>query len=100
MDLRDFDIVLQSEIFGRQRIDGFSFDVEVLLLAQAMGFSTVEVPVCWTNSPTSRVRVLHDSFGMLCDLFRIRRLVNKTLHEYPYIGSERGQSRMVKGRKT
>ncbi len=73
-----------SEIFGRQRIDGFSFDVEVLLLAQAMGFSTVEVPVHWTNSPTSHVRVVHDSFGMLCDLFRIRRLVKKTLHEFPY----------------
>jgi dolichyl-phosphate beta-glucosyltransferase len=73
-----------NEIFGRQRIDGFSFDVEVLLLAQAMGFSTVEVPVHWTNSPTSRVRVLHDSMGMLCDLFRIRRLVKRTLHEFPY----------------
>jgi dolichyl-phosphate beta-glucosyltransferase len=73
-----------KEIFGRQRIDGFSFDVEVLLLAQAMGFSTVEVPVHWTNSPTSRVRVLHDSVGMLGDLFRIRRLVKKTLYEFPY----------------
>jgi dolichyl-phosphate beta-glucosyltransferase len=73
-----------KEIFGRQRIDGFSFDVEVLLLAQAMGFSTVEVPVHWTNSPTSRVRVLHDSLGMLGDLFRIRRLVRKTLYEFPY----------------
>jgi dolichyl-phosphate beta-glucosyltransferase len=73
-----------NEIFGRQRIDGFSFDVEVLLLAQAMGFSTVEVPVHWTNSPTSRVRVLHDSMGMLCDLFRIRRLVKRTLYEFPY----------------
>jgi dolichyl-phosphate beta-glucosyltransferase len=73
-----------NEIFGRQRIDGFSFDVEILLLAQAMGFSTVEVPVNWTNSPTSRVRVLHDSVGMLCDLFRIRRLVKKTLREFPY----------------
>jgi dolichyl-phosphate beta-glucosyltransferase len=73
-----------NEIFGRQRINGFSFDVEVLLLAQAMGFSTVEVPVHWTNSPTSHVRVLHDSVGMLCDLFRIRRLVKKTLHDFPY----------------
>jgi dolichyl-phosphate beta-glucosyltransferase len=73
-----------KEIFGRQRIDGFSFDVEVLLLAQAMGFSTIEVPVHWTNSPTSRVRVLHDSVGMLGDLFRIRRLVKKTLYEFPY----------------
>ena len=73
-----------NEIFGRQRLDGFSFDVEVLLLAQAMGFSTLEVPVHWTNSPTSRVRVLHDSAGMLRDLFRIRRLVKKTMHEFPY----------------
>jgi dolichyl-phosphate beta-glucosyltransferase len=73
-----------NEIFGRQRIDGFSFDVEVLLLAQEMGFSMVEVPVHWTNSPTSRVRVLHDSVGMLCDLFRIRRLVKRTMYEFPF----------------
>jgi dolichyl-phosphate beta-glucosyltransferase len=73
-----------KEIFGRQRIDGFSFDVEVLLLAQAMGFSTVEMPVHWTNSPASRVRVLHDSVGMLCDLFRIRQLVRRTIYEFPY----------------
>jgi dolichyl-phosphate beta-glucosyltransferase len=73
-----------KEIFGRQRIDGFSFDVEVLLLAKAMGFLTVEMPVHWTNSPTSSVRVLHDSTGMLFDLFRIRRLVKKTLYEFPY----------------
>jgi dolichyl-phosphate beta-glucosyltransferase len=73
-----------KEVFGRQRIDGFSFDVEVLLLAQAMNFLTVEVPVHWTNSPISRVRVLHDSVGMLFDLFRIRRLVKKTLYDFPY----------------
>jgi dolichyl-phosphate beta-glucosyltransferase len=73
-----------KEIFGRQRIDGFSFDVEVLLLAKAMGFLAVEMPVHWTNSPTSRVRVVHDSVGMLVDLFRIRRLVKKTLYEFPY----------------
>jgi dolichyl-phosphate beta-glucosyltransferase len=73
-----------KEIFGRQRIDGFSFDVEVLLLARAMGFSTVEVPVHWTNSAASRVRVLRDSVVMLSDLFRVRRLVKKTLYEFPY----------------
>jgi dolichyl-phosphate beta-glucosyltransferase len=73
-----------NEIFSRQRLDGFSFDVEVLLLAQAMGFSMAEMPVHWTNSPTSRVRVLKDSTKMLADLFRIRRLVKKTLYEYPY----------------
>jgi dolichyl-phosphate beta-glucosyltransferase len=73
-----------KEIFGRQRIDGFSFDVEVLLLARAMGFSTVEVPVHWTNSPASHVRVFHDSVDMLRDLLRVRWLVKKTLYEFPY----------------
>jgi dolichyl-phosphate beta-glucosyltransferase len=88
-----------NEIFGRQRIDGFSFDVEVLLLAKSMGFKTVEVPVHWTNSPTSRVRVLHDSLGMLADLFRIRRLVNKTMHDFPYKREERVEPPIAKGRK-
>ena len=72
------------EIFSRQRLDGFSFDVEVLLLARAMGFSTVEMPVHWTNSTASRVRVLRDSAKMLRDLFSVRRLVRRTLDEYPY----------------
>ncbi len=73
-----------KEIFSRQRLDGFSFDVEVLSLAKAMGFKMVEMPVHWTNSPASSVRVLHDSARMLGDLFRIHRMVKKTLYEYPY----------------
>jgi hypothetical protein len=72
------------EIFSRQRLDGFSFDVEVLLLARAMGFSTVEMPVHWTNSPASRVRVLRDSAKMFADLCSVRRMVRRTLDEYPY----------------
>jgi len=71
------------EIFSRQRFDGFSFDVEVLLLARAMGFSTVEMPVHWTNSPGSRVRVLRDSAKMLADLCSVRRMVRRTMDEFP-----------------
>ncbi|MBV8351257.1 MAG: glycosyltransferase family 2 protein [Verrucomicrobia bacterium] len=73
-----------KEIFGRQRIDGFSFDVEVLLLARAMGFSIAEMPVHWTNSATSRVRVVRDSLRMFSDALRVRGLVNRTMDEFPY----------------
>ena len=73
-----------KEIFGRQRIDGFSFDVEVLLLARAMGFSIAEMPVHWTNSATSRVRVVRDSLRMFSDAMRVRGLVNRTMYEFPY----------------
>jgi len=73
-----------KEIFGRQRIDGFSFDVEVLLLARAMGFNTVEVPVHWTNSPASRVHPVRDSARMFVDVIRALRLVKRTMYEFPY----------------
>lgn len=72
-------------IFGRQKTDGFAFDVEVLLLARAMNFSVVEMPVNWRNSPESRVRVISDSIGMLRDLVRIKRLVRATMNELPYV---------------
>jgi hypothetical protein len=49
-----------------------------------MGFSTVEMPVHWTNSPASRVRVLRDSAKMFADLYSMRRVVRRTLDEYPY----------------
>src|SRR5208283_3496927 len=73
-----------KEIFSRQRLDGFSFDVEVLLLAQAMGFSMAEMPVHWTNSPTSTVSVLKNRSKNVGDFVPNSRLVKKTLHEFPY----------------
>jgi dolichyl-phosphate beta-glucosyltransferase len=73
-----------KEIFGRQRIDGFSFDVEVLLLARAMGFAIAELPVHWTNSEASRVHPVRDSTRMFFDVVRVRRLVKRTMYEFPY----------------
>jgi dolichyl-phosphate beta-glucosyltransferase len=72
------------EIFSRQRTDGFSFDVEVLLLARAMGFSVHEMPVHWSNSPESKVRVIRDSLGMLVEVMSMRNLVRRTIHDYPF----------------
>lgn len=59
-------------LFGRQRLDGFSFDAELLYLARKHRFRVVELPVIWLNSPKSRVHILFDSLAMLRDLFRIR----------------------------
>jgi dolichyl-phosphate beta-glucosyltransferase len=73
-----------KEIFGRQQLDSFSFDVEVLLLAESMGFVIREVPVHWKNSPASRVRVVQDSLRMLRDVIAIRSRVKSTMEEYPF----------------
>jgi dolichyl-phosphate beta-glucosyltransferase len=69
------------EIFRRQTIDGFAFDVEVLLLAGRLGFKVEDRPVEWINSPESKVNILADSWHMLCDTWRIRSLVEKNITE-------------------
>jgi dolichyl-phosphate beta-glucosyltransferase len=69
------------EIFRRQTIDGFAFDVEVLLLAERLGFTVEDRPVEWINSPDSRVNIIADSWRMLLDAWRIRRLVEQNLQK-------------------
>lgn len=61
-------------LFGLQKLEGFSFDVEIVFLAQKLGFRLLELPVIWRNSAQSRVRVLWDPLVMLWDVLRIRSL--------------------------
>ena len=70
-------------IFSRQTLDGFAFDVEVLLLAERLGYKIADLPVEWINSRESKVRILHDSLAMLRDTLRVRRLVEKNLAPPP-----------------
>jgi dolichyl-phosphate beta-glucosyltransferase len=67
------------EIFELQTIDGFAFDVEVILLAQALGYRVAELPVRWLNSPESKVHIIRDSLRMLMDAFTVRRRVGRIL---------------------
>jgi len=67
-----FEARAARQIFSRQLLPGFSFDVEVLFLARRLGLAIEEIPVRWRNSPTSRVHPVRDSFRMLRDLLRVR----------------------------
>ncbi|MDB5694444.1 MAG: hypothetical protein JWO81_3507 [Alphaproteobacteria bacterium] len=61
-------------IFARQKLDGFAFDVEVLLLAERLGYPIADLPVEWLNSPESKVRILRDSLRMLWEVARLKRM--------------------------
>lgn len=61
-----------EDLFRYQRLDGWTFDVEVLFIAQRRGYQIVELPIPWYFNPGSRVNVLRDSLVMFSDLFRIR----------------------------
>jgi glycosyltransferase involved in cell wall biosynthesis len=61
-----------QEVFQRQRLEGFGFDVEALFIARKLRFRTVEVAVRWSHAEGTKVRMLKDSVGMFADLARVR----------------------------
>ncbi len=60
------------EVFSRQQLDGFGFDVEVLFIAKTLGLKSVEVPVRWDNVEGTKVSMLL-GFVAFMDLLKVRR---------------------------
>jgi dolichyl-phosphate beta-glucosyltransferase len=60
------------EVFSRQQLDGFGFDVEVLFIAKQLGFRSLEVPVRWDNVEGTKVSLLL-GLAAFVDLLKVRR---------------------------
>ena len=60
-------------IFEAQRIERFSFDVELIRSVQRAGGKVVEVPVEWHGGQRSSLRIFVDAPRMLFDLFKISK---------------------------
>lgn len=73
------------DLFSRMRMNGFSFDVEVLMMARQQGYRVDEVPVSWTHQPGSRVNLMTDSLRMLLDLFVIRARALRGDYREPHV---------------
>jgi dolichyl-phosphate beta-glucosyltransferase len=67
-----FNGAVAQDVFPRQTMTGWSFDVEILFIAQLLGYKVVEIPIHWYYSPNSKISVVHDSFKMGVDLLTIR----------------------------
>jgi dolichyl-phosphate beta-glucosyltransferase len=80
-----FDAEAAHDLFSRMRMTGYSFDVEVLLMAQRAGYLVAEVPVNWTHQPGSKVRVVRDGLRMAVDVLRIRANAVRHLYDQPHI---------------
>lgn len=52
------------ELFSRQTIERFAFDIEILFLARRLHFRVEEVLVSWTAVAESKVRIVRDGINM------------------------------------
>ena len=61
-----------QDLFSRSVIDDWSFDAEVLFIAQKHGLRIKEVPVHWHDERGTKVRVVRDAARALLGLVKIR----------------------------
>ncbi len=60
------------KLFGSQRLERFSFDVEILFLARKARLKVAVVPVQWYYADFSNMNILRDGYFMFADVLRIR----------------------------
>ena len=65
---------IAREIFSMIKIDGFLFDLEVILLSKAKNYKLIELPIEWRCDRDSRLSILRSLFSVLKELFQLRRI--------------------------
>jgi dolichyl-phosphate beta-glucosyltransferase len=75
-----------EDLFCRQTLCGWSFDVEILYIARLLGYKIVELPIHWYYNPESKIRVVRDSFNMGLDLLTIRLNARRGVYSHPNAG--------------
>ena len=72
-----------KQIFGLLQTHRFSFDVEILLIAQELKIIVREIPITWHNSFDSSVSPVRDSWEMFYSLLQMKRQVRKNILAKP-----------------
>jgi glycosyltransferase involved in cell wall biosynthesis len=69
-------------MIAQGQVDGFGFDVELLLLAQRAGLRMLEVPVRWDHNEGSKVHLVHDSLRMFTEIVSLRGRMPRKAHPH------------------
>ena len=60
-----------KELFRRQKVEGYMFDVEILALARRLGYRVRQVPVRWRDDADSHLDLVSGKLKNMRDIFRI-----------------------------
>ncbi len=71
---------IAEDIFKYQNIEGWVFDVEILIIARMRGYEIVELPFPWYYNDESKISAFRDSFRMFFDLLKNRKNARKGVY--------------------
>jgi len=65
------------KLFRLQQESGYLFDLELLTLADRLGYTTAEVPVTWTEMPGGHLSPARELPRLLLGLWRLKRRLHR-----------------------
>jgi dolichyl-phosphate beta-glucosyltransferase len=63
---------IAHNLFSRQKIDGYMFDVEIIYLARCFNYKIYQIPIRWRDDGDSRLNLLGGNIQNFIDILRIR----------------------------
>jgi len=75
-----FRAAVADDLFRRQTLPGWSFDVELLYISRLRGYRVLEIPIPWYFSAESKVNALRDTWRMMWDILAIRKNARQGLY--------------------
>ena len=70
-----------EDLFRRQTMDGWSFDIELLFVAYRRSYRVVEIPIDWYYRRESKVSALRDALRMTVDIFQIHANARRGVYD-------------------
>ena len=71
------------QVFARQTITGWSFDIEVLYLARRLGLAIREAPIRWRFDADTKLSAVQDALRMARDIFHIHANALRGRYDLP-----------------
>jgi glycosyltransferase involved in cell wall biosynthesis len=71
-----------EDLFSHQTLQGWSFDIEILYIANLRGYRIVEVPIPWYFNPETKLNPVRDAIRMGLDILTIRRNARGCFYEF------------------
>jgi dolichyl-phosphate beta-glucosyltransferase len=63
-----FSAAAAEDLFNIQKLDGWSFDIEVLFIARKRGYAIAEIGIPWYFADFSHVSPVRDALRMVVDI--------------------------------
>lgn len=70
-----------DDIFKLQRLDGWSFDIELLYVVRKRGYRIEEIPIHWYYHPETKINAWRDAVQMIKDIFRIHANARRGMYD-------------------